>query len=225
MGTVISSLSSLPSTGTTQKAPSNELGKDEFLRLLTTQLQHQDPLSPVDSQAFVAQLAQFAGVEQLEGLGKRLDTLLLAQASSNRMTVATLVGKEVTYHADRVTLKAGTPAPIQVALDAAADDVTAIVADGSGRVVRTLSLGAHSAGSFTASWDGLDDQGAALPSGDYVLAVSATRQDGTAVQSTASVSGVVHGVTFEDQSPELLVGGARVKLSDVVQIADPSPSA
>lgn len=226
MDAVISSLSSLPTPGAAE-APAkgrNELGKDEFLRLLTTQLTAQDPLSPMDSQAFVAQLAQFASVEQLQGLGTRLDTMLVGQAASNQMGVANLVGKEVTYRTDRVTIAGdGRPAPFQVSLDGAADDGVAIVADASGRVVRTIPLGAHDAGAFAVPWDGLDDSGQPLPAGSYSLTISATK-DGEPVGSHASVRGTVSGVTFDSGAPQLVIGGGRVSLADVVEISSlPTP--
>jgi flagellar basal-body rod modification protein FlgD len=221
---VTSNVSSLPSTGAGApvKPPNKELGKDEFLRLLTTQLQYQDPLDPMDNQAFIAQLAQFASVEQLEGLGGRLDTLLLAQASANQMNTAALVGKEVLFKTDGLTLGATPPARFEVTTDGASDETVALIADGSGRIVRTLPLGPRDAGTFAASWDGLDEKGNALPPGDYVLTVSATRKDGLEVNVASSIRGIVGGVTFENQAPELLVGGRHVKMSDILQIATPA---
>jgi len=216
---VTSNISSLPETGTPAKAPSNKLGKDEFLRLLTTQLQYQDPLDPMDNQAFIAQLAQFASVEQLEGLGGRLDTLLLAQASANQMNTAGLVGKEVLFKTEGLTLGATPPARFEVTTDGASDETVALIADRTGKIVRTLPLGPRAAGTFAASWDGLDEKGNALPAGDYVLTVSATRKDGVEVNVASSIRGIVSGVTFENQAPELLVGGRHVKMSDIVQIA------
>jgi flagellar basal-body rod modification protein FlgD len=216
---VTGNLASLPDVGIAAKAPTKELGKDEFLLLLTTQLQNQDPLEPVDNQAFIAQLAQFASVEQLEGLGSRLDTLLLAQASANQMNTAALVGKEILFRADGITLGASPPARFEVTQDGPSDATVALVADRNGKVVRTLQLGPRSAGTFEATWDGRDEKGNLLPPGDYVLTASATREDGQEVQVASSIRGVVSGVTFENQAPELLVGGRRVQMSDVVQIA------
>jgi flagellar basal-body rod modification protein FlgD len=220
--TVSSSLSSLPDAGVQQEAPSAELGKDEFLRLLTTQMQYQDPLSPMDSQAFVAQLAQFSSVEQLQALSGKLDTLLLAQASANQMNTAALVGKEVLFRADRIGLAAGTPSKFEVTLSGASDETAAIIADASGRVVRTLQLGPRAAGTSAVSWDGLDEAGVPLPSGEYVLTVAGTRKDGAEVQADASVRGAVTGVTFEGGVAELIVAGRRVKLSDVLQVTTPT---
>ncbi len=84
-------------TGSTAPISRNDLGKDDFLRLLTAQLANQDPLQPTDNQAFIAQLAQFSSLEQLQGVSSRLDTLLVAQTSGNQLTAASLVGKTVSW--------------------------------------------------------------------------------------------------------------------------------
>ncbi len=223
----ISTVSSIQQngSGSSTPAPSNTLGKDQFLQLLTTQLQNQDPLQPMDSQAFVAQLAQFSTVEELDGIGKKLDTMLLAQASANQMNTAALVGKDVLFRADHVTLAAGAPATFAVSLPAAAAQATAVIADQSGNVVRTLSLGARGAGTFDVSWDGLDQSGGTLPPGDYVVTVSATAADGSKVDAASAIRGTVSGVTFENQAPELVVQGQHVALSDVLEIDDPPAGA
>ncbi len=219
---VVSSLTDLPSVGSAAApAPSNELGKDAFLKLLTTQMQNQDPLNPVDNQQFIAQLAQFSSLEQLQNVGSKLDTLALAQASANQMATANLVGKDVMFKADKLGLVAGQPSTFKVAQSGASDDTSAVLTDGSGRVVRSLHLGARS-GTYTVSWDGLDDQGSPLPSGEYVLSVAATRKDGTPVTADASVRGTVTGVTFDGQVPELVVAGRQIKLADVTEIATPA---
>jgi len=222
---VTSSISSLPDPSSSAvPSATNSLGKDAFLRLLTTQLQNQDPLQPVDNQAFVAQLAQFSQLEQLQSLGDKLDTLLLAQASANQVNTAALVGKDVQFRSGQVNLAAGKTAAFDVTLDGASQDTVALLSDASGRVVRTLPLGPRDAGTFDVAWDGLDDRGNALPSGSYSLTVSATGSDGSKVTSATRVRGTVTGVTFENQAPELIVGGPIVKLSDVVEIDSPPAS-
>ena len=205
-------------TTATPVTAKNQLGKDEFLKLLTAQLANQDPLQPVDNQAFIAQLAQFSSVEQLHAVSDRLDTLLLATASANQMTTASLVGKDVAFKADGVDLANGAASGLQVKLPARAN-VTALIQDASGRTVRALALGAHDAGVFDLAWDGRSDGGGALPPGHYTVKLSAKGVDGTDVKAEARARGRVGGVSFEDGAAELVVGGAHVKLSDVVGVS------
>src|SRR6266542_704728 len=174
-GTAVTS--SAAGTGAVAK---NTLGKDEFLKLLTAQLANQDPLQPVDNQAFIAQLAQFSSVEQLQNLTSRLDTLLLATASTNQMSTASLVVKDVAFKADGVDVAAGVSSPLQIKLPARAT-VTAVVQDASGRTVRTLPMGVRDAGTFDLGWDGRGDGGAPLPAGHYTVKLSAKGTDGSDV--------------------------------------------
>ncbi|HET7754652.1 MAG TPA: flagellar hook capping FlgD N-terminal domain-containing protein [Anaeromyxobacteraceae bacterium] len=203
---------SAPST-----SPRKDLGQDEFLRLLTTQLANQDPLSPMDNQAFIAQLAQFASVEQLHDVGARLDTLLVAQAASNQMSTASLVGKDVRFRTSGVELVAGQPAAIQAELATAAD-LTVAIRDAGGRTVRTLPLGQRSAGALAVTWDGCDERGTPMPAGRYGVEISGVTADGARTSAELRSGGRVTGVEFTDGAARLLVGGARVQLSDVLSI-------
>jgi flagellar basal-body rod modification protein FlgD len=214
----ITALSSLPPSGQTAVAKKKELGKDEFLRLLMAQLQNQNPLSPSDPSQFVAQLAQFSSVEQMSNVSGRLDQLLVAQGSAGRLSAAALVGREIAFDADAVPVTSGQATRVEAVLPAAADQVTALVTDASGRVVRTLDLGARDAGALAVEWDGRDEDGQPAPSGSYAIRLSATR-DGETVALAARARAVARGVSFAGDEPALLVGGGvRVPLSKVQEV-------
>jgi flagellar basal-body rod modification protein FlgD len=201
----------------TVPAAKKELDKDAFLRLLTAQLANQDPLSPVDNQAFIAQLAQFSSVEQLHEVSSRLDTLLLATASQTQLSTAGLVGKDVSFRAGAVELVAGRAPALQARLAAPAV-VTATLTDEAGRTVRTLALGAREPGTFDLGWDGRDDAGQPLPPGRYAVKLSARGPDGAEVAVEARGRGRVSGVSFDGEAAELVVAGNHVKMPDVVEI-------
>jgi flagellar basal-body rod modification protein FlgD len=223
-GSVTTNLSDLPEVSSGPAPTSkNTLGKDDFLKLLTTQLQYQDPLSPMDNTQFATQLAQYSSVEQLQNLGSRLDTLLIAEATTNQLTTASLVGKQVLYKTDSVQLTSGATSQLQLSLDGAAAATSVVISDAAGRVVRTLDLGARDAGVVTTTWDGRDGMGNVLPSGTYTLSVAAKAADGSAVGTSTRVAGLVGGVTFASGATQLLVGGAAIKMSDVVEIL-PAPT-
>lgn len=220
----MSTLSTIGSTGpaTAPKSDSatgsSKLGKDEFLKLLMAQLGNQDPTSPTDNQAFVAQLAQFANVEQLQGLNSSLDSMLMAQASSSQMQAAALVGKQVQYSSDSASLTQGTPVTLSATLDSSAANTTVTIQNGAGQTVRTMQLGPKSAGALQVGWDGLDDHGKPLPSGSYKVAITASDVRGKSVGVNQLATGRVTGVSFTNGYPELLVGGERIKLSNVMEI-------
>jgi flagellar basal-body rod modification protein FlgD len=192
------------------------LGKDDFLRLLLVQMQNQDPLSPVDNKEMLAQLAQFSSLEQLQGVSDRLDTLLLAQSSSSQLATTSLVGRSVTYLTDTVAWTGSGSVSLQGSLAAPAE-VTVQIRDSTGKLVRTLALGTRSAGALELAWDGRDQSGNPVPAGTYSVSATAGIGDG-AVSLPLRGSGLVRGVTFEGGAPLLLIGGSRVRMSDVVEV-------
>jgi flagellar basal-body rod modification protein FlgD len=218
MTTAASSVAGAAASSSGATGTQKTLGKDDFLKLLLTQLQNQDPLQPVDNQAMIAQLAQFSSLEQMQGVADRLDTLLLAQTSANQMSTTSLVGREVTYRTDAVDWTPGSaPVGLQARLAANAG-LTAVIRDASGHAVRTLSLGAQEAGSVEISWDGKDDAGNPLPAGRYSVDLVAKDGAGNDVGAELRVHGRVRGVSFDGGTPLLLIGGSQVKMSDVVEV-------
>lgn len=196
----------------------NELGKDDFVKLLMAQLGNQDPTTPVDSEAFVAQLAQFASVELLQKMNTGLEAIVMAEAASNQSAAIDLVGKNISFESDAVTLGDTVPVPLAARVDGPASEVTVAIQDENGKTVRTLHLGATEGGPVAGSWDGLDDAGEPLPPGEYHVTVTATTVDGTAVDATPVHEGHVDGITFTSGVPELLVDGRRLKLSEILEV-------
>lgn len=207
-----------PPPAAAEKAPNTKLGKDEFVKLLVTQLSNQDPTKPLDSQEFVAQLAQFSALEQHQGTNERLDSLLLAQASASQTSATTFVGKQILYKADRISLTGTDPVAVTGKLLAPAETLNVTIVNAQGRAVRSMKLGAHTAGAFSETWDGRDDAGNTLPAGDYHARITATDAQQKSVGVEMRSAGLVSGVVFENGYPELVVGGARIKMSDIVEL-------
>lgn len=199
---------------------SNALGKDEFLKLLTAQLANQDPLAPTDNQAFIAQLAQFASVEQASATNERLDSLILAQAAANQTNVANLVGKDIIYRTDSVALPATGGATVQGELAADAKQANAIITDQNGKVVRTITVQNPKAGTLDLAWDGLDETGNRVPAGTYKVKLTAADQNDKPISFDPRGRARATGVTFANGYPELILNGVRVKLADIIQIAE-----
>lgn len=209
------------SQGTSATPSTSSLGKNDFLKLLTAQLANQDPLNPVDNQAFIAQLAQFSSLEQLQNVSTRLDSLIAATTTSTQLGSASLVGKTVSYRAAGLDVVAGqTPPAMQVNLSTAAS-VTAIVQDAAGRTVRTMTLGARAAGLSDLGWDGRDESGQAVPAGHYTIKVGARTADGTTSTVELRATGTVQGVELGSGSTQVVVGGSTVSMSDVFRITQP----
>ena len=218
------SITSLPSILSNTSATSGSAGtstdnvsaqKDEFLKLLVAQLAHQDPLNPQDSSAFVSQLAQFSALEQSAKTNDQLSSLASAVSSQNRAGMAALVGKTVVARASSVNVGAsGTPPACMLHLDGAAKGVEVKLVDASGKAVRTATLGATAAGDVAINWGA----GGALPAGTYTVAIKATAADGTAVNGSAEIKGVIQSLGFANGNTTFNVNGADVSPSDIVSI-------
>jgi flagellar basal-body rod modification protein FlgD len=206
------------------EAASNAMGKDEFLNLLVTQLQYQDPMNPMQDQDFIAQLAQFSQLEQLSNMSKSLDTstqvsYLMGQTIANTMAT-TLIGKTVVAEGSEVNLSGDESNQLSYNLGAAAANVTIKIANADGTTVRTVSLKNQAAGNNSYTWDGHDDKGNLLGDGTYTYEVTATNTAGETVTSSNRVIGVVESVKYQDGSAYLIVGGYKVDLSKIIEIVN-----
>jgi len=196
----------------------SSLGKDDFLKILVTQLQNQDPVNPVNGDQLAAQLAQFSSVEQLQNINTTLSNtsdqnLLLNQAINNTMAT-TLIGKTVRAFGDAIQ----NNGELHYQLSDSAHQVAIQITDGSGEIVRTVKLDEQSAGDQVYKWDGKDDAGNHLRSGNYSFNVKAEDVNGDAVTSQTYVVGPISSVQYENGNAVLRIGDLKIPLSEVVEI-------
>ncbi len=210
------------SLGGNQAALGSALGKEDFLKLLMSQLQHQDPMQPMADQEFVAQLAQFSGLEQQMLANDRLEQLQLAQLSAGNAQLAGFIGKDITAHGDTIRLDGQGVPPISVDLSAPAASVKVTVRDQAGKVVSSFDAGAKNQGTGTIPWSGKDPNGNPLPPGNYKVEITATDAGGQPVAASALSHGACTGLPFENGYAELLIGDRRVLPADIVSIDDGS---
>lgn len=201
----------------------NSLGKEEFLKLLVVQLQNQDPLSPMESQDFSAQLAQFSSVEQLTNIDSNLEesiqtNVVLSQTINNTLAT-TLIGKQVTATGNRVQLIEGTPAAVSFELQTPAQEATVTITDSAGNVVRTLEGQNLGSGIQSLEWDGLDDDGVAVPEGVYSFSVKATDASGAEVVTQPLIRGIAGSLMYSGGTAFLRIGDLSVSFGDVLEIS------
>ena len=194
------------------------LGEHAFLRLLTTQLQYQDPLKPMDNVQFVTQLAQFSQLEQTTALKSQMESSLQYLASLNTYGAAGLLGREVQVSGGGVSLGSDRPVTLRYRVEDNAAKVGIRITDAGGTTVRFIDSGAQAAGAHDASWDGRDNQGRLLPNGRYTYQVFAADAAGDPVSVATFTVGRVTGVTTEEGAVSLTVNGERVPAADVVEI-------
>lgn len=193
------------------------LGKDDFLQLLTTKLRHQDPMNPMEDHEFIAQLAQFSSLEQMQNMNETMQTQILLTQSTNNALATSLIGKNVQALGNSMMLEDGGTAEISMELRAAAE-VTVRILDEGGTCIRTIVAGSMEAGENSLTWDGLDTSGDPAVAGTYTFEVSALGSDKSSVGVTTFSTGRVTGVEFVNGAAELRVDGVLVPLSDIIRI-------
>ena len=213
---IFAAINGQSSSKSTTKSTTEQL-QDRFLTLLTTQLQNQDPLNPMDNSQMTTQLAQINTVSGIEKLNASLASLLDAYNNTQTMQAAAMIGKSVLVSGNNLTLQNGT-AVGGIKLDAAADNVVIKISDADGNVVATENLGARAAGSFTFAWDGKNASDQTMTDGDYKLSVEATKGS-EKVTATAMQIGTVSAVVKNGSGYVLDLGSeGTFAFSDVQQI-------
>ena len=192
---------------------------ETFLTLLTTQLRNQDPLSPLDSNEFTAQLTQMAGVEQQLLTNDLLTSLVAAQAGGGLDSASNYIGKEVTAAWTATELDGGK-ATWSYELAEDAKNVTLQVVDSKGAVVWEGDAPDKSSGIHSFTWDGKLKGGDTLDQdgGVYTLKVTATNDTGAKIDSQALIQGRVTGVEMYDGQPYLVIGDSILPLSTVISL-------
>lgn len=192
-----------------------ELGQGEFLELMMAQLEHQDPMEPMDNGQFLGQMAQFSTVTGIEDMKTSLDNLGATFSSGQTLQSTQLVGQEVLIANPAMALDEDGPSTGSFELDTASGDVLLDIADGSGNVVRQISLGEFPSGRHSFSWDGLNQDGNRAPPGSYTARISAQRGD-EYVSATVLTTRVIDSVEFGSGEETRL----NTKQGDVLTIAD-----
>lgn len=211
---VASTTSSTSSTSTSTLSSSY----DAFLQLLCAELENQNPLDPLDSTEFVTQLAQYSALEQQISTNDKLAEVLTALDSFSSSSAVSYIGLTVEAESDSVTVDAGEGATFVYELDAAADEVEITIEDADGNTVWSGS-GETASGRHTLEWDGLDEDGNAVPAGTYTITVNATDSSGNAIDTATYLKGTVTGVDTSSGSTVLEIdGGAEVDVDDVVRV-------
>ncbi len=219
--TMITPLDSTAASVDTQTdEPMKVLGKDDFLNLLVTQLQHQDPLNPAESTEFTAQLAQFSSLEQLNNINDNLKNMELFQTSVANSQAVSYIGKEITARGNSVQLESGQPVECHFELADHAALAVISVYDAGGGFVKSFETGPLDSGRQSAAWDGTDRNGNPVSRGLYRFEVQAVNANNQNVNVTPLMRSVVTGVSFKDHTVDILTGLQRIAIDDVVDISE-----
>jgi len=210
-------------TQTASQTSTTQLNQDfdQFLRLLTTQLQNQDPLSPMDSSEFTNQLVQFSNVEQSIKTNGFLEKLLTMQTLNLTALGVSFIGKDVEVAGKFFQADGTRPVTMSYEMPAGAAEGTISILDEDGNVVFTQAADL-TAGRHNLTWDGKNTSGNPVPAGKYELRIGAQTSTDAALNVTTFVPGHVNGLeSADDGSLMLNVDGNLVNMTDVRKISEP----
>ena len=209
----------ISSTGTTAANPLSTLSSNfgDFLSLLMTQLQNQDPTTPMDANTFTTELVQFSSVEQQIDTNSSLTTLIQLTQAGSLIQSAAMVGKAVAVQSNQLVVQNGQ-AGLQFTSPAAEPVSIAITNAAGGPVFSTTVSAASGANSW--SWNGQNSSGNTVPDGLYGVTVQGATAGGTAGAVPFDVTGTATGVTSVAGTLNLQVGALSVPFSSVQAVGN-----
>ncbi len=197
--------------------PKDALGRDQFLTLLVAQLQHQDPLSPMESTDFSTQLAQFSSLEQLFGVNENLMGIQENLGARENGNLLDYIGKTVKTENNTIFVTDGQTDSSFYALEDRAD-VTIYIYNEDGLEVRRIYRGWQDAGEHEIAWDGRDNAGKTVDDSIYAFEVEARDEGSFIVPYNTYLTGEVTGVTYEGGIPYLMIGDKLVTPENIVEV-------
>ena len=195
----------------------NQIGKNEFLRLLAYQLSNQDPMNPMDQKKFAAELAQYSSLEQLTAINEKFGNMDKNAVVENKFFGASFLGKEAITAGSTIMSKGdGSPVDIPFFLPKKAERLMVRIFDQKNQLIKQIDLEKIATGLNTTKWDGIRSDGVEAEKGQFRVQVLAWDEALTPFQGETKASGIVRGVTFEDGETILkLENGKKVFLRDV----------
>ncbi len=206
----------------------NTMGKDDFMKLLLTQMKNQDPLKPTDQDQFAAQLAQFGSLEKLSNIETGIKGMQDGFNQESKLQALGMIGKNVKAWGNSLPLKEGKTASFSHALGEDVRPLRAAILDQKGVVVRNIDLTGVSPDA-PVQWDGKDEKGNKLLPGSYNFRITGVGKDGAVKEMGSQIEGKVVGVDVQAQVPTLVVetgqGTQSVEVYKVSSVSLDSPEA
>lgn len=217
----VSTVANQTSTGSTSSSSSSALSSldsnfQDFLSMLMTQLQNQDPTSPMDTNQFTSELVQFSSVEQQINTNSNLEQLITLTQSGEVIQGSALVGKTVQASTTTLPLQDGSASLSYTTTSAGTTKIS--ISDSAGDTVYSTSVDASS-GTNSWTWDGKTSSGKQLSDGSYTVSITGPGSSGSSTTLTPTVSGKVTGVTKNGSVIDLDLGKASISFSDVTSVS------
>jgi flagellar basal-body rod modification protein FlgD len=221
----VSSYSEAQAQAEVDSMPSKDLqGQDTFMKLLVTQMQHQDPLNPQSNGEFVAQLAQFTSLEQLMGVNDKLGALYGATSAMNNASMTQLLGRQVVAYGDSFEYSGTGDKELHFETTADTATATLTVMDEDGKVVAREELGALEEGESSWTWDGTNVHGNPLGEGSFTFKVTAKDSSGNDVYVNPLLVGDVDEMSYVSGTPTPSIDGTPFSIANILRVETTSDS-
>jgi flagellar basal-body rod modification protein FlgD len=190
---------------------------NDFLNMLMTQLQNQDPTSPMDTDTFTSELVQFSSVEQQIQTNTSLTSLIQLTQGSEVIQGSSMIGQTVTVQSTQIPLQ-NSVGTVNITTPAA-EPVSVSITNASGTDIFDTTVNA-AAGNNTFTWNGTDNTGATVPDGLYTLVATGTNVGGGTSNLPFTVTGTATGVLSSNNTVELQIGPLTVPFSSLTSVAN-----
>ncbi len=199
----------------------DKLGRDSFMKLFLAQMNHQDPLNPMDTTQFSSQLAQFSTLEQLYNVNENLDSIEGIQSSDSKYNALGLMGKEIQAQSNSLLLDGESLAKGAFYIDTAAETSTVRIYDEKGKAIKDIDLEGLPAGTHDFEWNGRDDDGNMRSAGVYHYDVSAISPAGNMISAEKYIQGTVTRISLFEEEPVIYLNDIPMSMDQIVNIKTP----
>jgi flagellar basal-body rod modification protein FlgD len=202
-------------------ADKSKLGQEDFLSLLTAQMQNQDPMEPLQNGEFLSQIAQFSTVSGIQDLQKSFSELSSSLFSNQALQASVLVGRNVQVPSSVAPFNGNDAVTGMVTVPSSSENVHVDIMDAAGQVVTRLNLGSQPGGNVQFTWDGSDSQGNQLPAGNYAIQAVAT-SGGQSLAAETRINARVESVSLGKPGEPLLLnvqGLGKINFEDIREIS------
>lgn len=206
-----------------RKVGKDKMDKDDFLKLMLTQMKYQDPTTPLESHEMASQLAQFTSLEQMSNINKGIEKLAEGNKPNTQFAALQFIGKSIESDSSKVFHGEGDKNhAIRFNLMADAKDIEVNIKDADGNTVKSYMLHDLKKGQNSMTWNAMNAEDKTARAGTYNVEVLAKDSNGGKIVSNMKVAGQITGVNYSASGPLLMVGNQSVPMSEVRKIVDPS---
>ncbi len=193
------------------------LGKDDFMKLLLIELQHQDPTEPMDSEKILTQTSQLATLEATDKTNKALEELATAMSSTQQFSMVSAIGKTANLGSNAITFEEGKSTTFEIYFPDAIEKGSVQITDVNGNTLKTLDVGTNPKGVYQFTWDGKDASGKSVDSGIYYASSTYTNPDGNALKTRVGAY-PIESIKFDSGSTLVKLGSNYVPLKNVKEV-------